>query len=50
MAENDTDDADPHGAIPLNMIQNYLNFHWQRLVRLFGCETSTNVANATPLA
>ncbi|HEY2699760.1 MAG TPA: benzoyl-CoA 2,3-epoxidase subunit BoxB [Pseudonocardiaceae bacterium] len=45
MREFDTDDVVPHGAIPLNVIQKYLNFHFSVSVDLFGSETSTNVAN-----
>ncbi len=45
MAENDTDDVTGHGAIPLNVIQKYLNFHYSVSLDLFGGETSTNVAN-----
>ncbi|HYK28827.1 MAG TPA: benzoyl-CoA 2,3-epoxidase subunit BoxB [Streptosporangiaceae bacterium] len=45
MVENDTNDAGPHGAIPLNVIQKYLNFHYSVSLDLFGGETSTNVAN-----
>jgi benzoyl-CoA 2,3-epoxidase subunit B len=45
MIENDTDDVVPHGAIPLPVIQKYLNFHYSVSLDLFGGETSTNVAN-----
>jgi benzoyl-CoA 2,3-dioxygenase component B len=47
MAENDTAGADiaAHGAIPLTIIQKYLNFHYSVSLDLFGGETSTNVAN-----
>jgi benzoyl-CoA 2,3-dioxygenase component B len=45
MVENDTDDVVPHGAIPLPIIQKYLNFHYSVSLDLFGGETSTNVAN-----
>jgi benzoyl-CoA 2,3-dioxygenase component B len=48
MAENDTDDAGEiaaRGAIPLAVIQKYLNFHYSVSLDLFGGETSTNVAN-----
>ncbi len=45
MVENDTDDAGPHGGIPLNVIQKYINFHYTVSLDLFGGETSTNVAN-----
>jgi benzoyl-CoA 2,3-dioxygenase component B len=45
MREYDTDDVVPHGAIPLNVIQKYLNFHFSVSLDLFGSETSTNVAN-----
>jgi benzoyl-CoA 2,3-dioxygenase component B len=45
MIENDTDDVVPHGAIPLTVLQKYLNFHYSVSLDLFGGETSTNVAN-----
>ncbi len=48
MAGNDTDDAgeiSARGAIPLPVIQKYLNFHYSVSLDLFGGETSTNVAN-----
>jgi benzoyl-CoA 2,3-dioxygenase component B len=45
MVEHETDDAGPHGAIPLGVIQKYLNFHYSVSLDLFGGETSTNVAN-----
>ncbi len=45
MAENDTDDVTADGAIPLPVIQKYLNFHYSVSLDLFGGETSTNVAN-----
>src|SRR5215469_103177 len=48
MSENDTADAAEiasHGAIPLEVIQKYLNFHYSVSLDLFGGETSTNVAN-----
>ncbi len=45
MVENDTDDVAALGAIPLPVIQKYLNFHYSVSLDLFGSETSTNVAN-----
>jgi benzoyl-CoA 2,3-dioxygenase component B len=48
MAEHDTDDGGEiatRGAIPLDVIQKYLNFHYSVSLDLFGGETSTNVAN-----
>jgi len=45
MVENDTDEVTGHGAIPLSVIQKYLNFHYSVSLDLFGGETSTNVAN-----
>jgi benzoyl-CoA 2,3-dioxygenase component B len=45
MVENDTDDIAGYGAIPLDVIQKYLNFHYSVSLDLFGGETSTNVAN-----
>ncbi len=45
MVENDTDEVGALGAIPLPVIQKYLNFHYSVSLDLFGGETSTNVAN-----
>jgi benzoyl-CoA 2,3-dioxygenase component B len=45
MVENDTGDVAALGAIPLPVIQKYLNFHYSVSLDLFGGETSTNVAN-----
>jgi benzoyl-CoA 2,3-dioxygenase component B len=45
MTEHDTDDVTPFGAIPLPVIQRYINFHYSVSLDLFGSETSTNVAN-----
>src|SRR6185437_15148164 len=45
MVENDTDDVTGYGAIPVDMLQKYLNFHYSVSLDLFGGETSTNVAN-----
>ncbi|HEY3735767.1 MAG TPA: benzoyl-CoA 2,3-epoxidase subunit BoxB [Streptosporangiaceae bacterium] len=45
MAERDTDDVAAAGAIPLDVIQKYLNFHYSVSLDLFGGDTSTNVAN-----
>ena len=45
MREHDTDDVVSRGAIPLDVIQKYLNFHYSVSLDLFGGETSTNVAN-----
>jgi len=45
MVENDTEDIAARGAIPLRIIQKYLNFHYSVSLDLFGSETSTNVAN-----
>ncbi|MFZ0078844.1 MAG: benzoyl-CoA 2,3-epoxidase subunit BoxB [Trebonia sp.] len=45
MVENDTDDVAARGAIPLPVIQKYLNFHYSVSLDLFGGDTSTNVAN-----
>jgi benzoyl-CoA 2,3-dioxygenase component B len=45
MTEQDTDEVAAHGAIPLSVIQKYLNFHYSVSLDLFGGETSTNVAN-----
>jgi benzoyl-CoA 2,3-epoxidase subunit B len=45
MVENNTDEVAALGAIPLPVIQKYLNFHYSVSLDLFGGETSTNVAN-----
>ncbi len=45
MVEHDTDEVAPRGAIPLDVLQRYLNFHYSVSLDLFGGETSTNVAN-----
>ena len=45
MKESDTEDVVAHGAIPLTVLQKYLNFHYSVSLDLFGSETSTNVAN-----
>ena len=45
MREHDADDVAGFGAIPLPVIQKYLNFHYSVSLDLFGGETSTNVAN-----
>src|SRR5271154_482276 len=45
MREHDADDVAGLGAIPLPVIQKYLNFHYSVSLDLFGGETSTNVAN-----
>jgi benzoyl-CoA 2,3-dioxygenase component B len=45
MLEHDADDVAGLGAIPLPVIQKYLNFHYSVSLDLFGGETSTNVAN-----
>jgi benzoyl-CoA 2,3-dioxygenase component B len=45
MVGSDTDEVAGHGAIPLDVIQRYLNFHYSVSLDLFGGETSTNVAN-----
>ncbi len=45
MVGSDTDDVAALGAVPLPVIQKYLNFHYSVSLDLFGSETSTNVAN-----
>jgi benzoyl-CoA 2,3-dioxygenase component B len=45
MVEHDVDDVGPLGAVPLNVIQKYLNFHYSVSLDLFGSETSTNAGN-----
>jgi benzoyl-CoA 2,3-epoxidase subunit B len=43
--EHDTYDIGSYGAIPLEIIQKYINFHYTVSLDLFGSETSTNAAN-----
>ncbi len=45
MREHGTDEVAPLGAIGLDIIQKYLNFHYTVSLDLFGGETSTNAAN-----
>ena len=45
MSAHDVADVAAYGAIPLDTIQKYLNFHYSVSLDLFGGETSTNVAN-----
>ena len=43
--EHDSEDIAPHGGIPLDVIQKYINFHYTVSLDLFGSEQSTNAAN-----
>lgn len=45
MREHNTADVGPHGGIPLEVIQRYINFHYSVSLDLFGSERSTNAAN-----
>jgi benzoyl-CoA 2,3-epoxidase subunit B len=45
MREHDTDDIAPHGGMPLDLVQRYVNFHYSVSLDLFGSERSTNAAN-----
>jgi benzoyl-CoA 2,3-dioxygenase component B len=45
MREHRTDDVTRFGAINLDSIQRYLNFHYSVSLDLFGSEISTNAAN-----
>ena len=45
MREHDTEDVAPHGGIPLDVIQKYVNFHYSVSLDLFVSEKSTNAAN-----
>jgi benzoyl-CoA 2,3-epoxidase subunit B len=45
MKEHGTEDTFPHGAIPLTVIQKYLNFQFAVSMDLFGSEQSTNAGN-----
>jgi benzoyl-CoA 2,3-epoxidase subunit B len=44
MADHGNDDLRKHGAIPLPVIQKYLNQHYSLSLDLFGSETSSNAA------
>ena len=44
MAEHQTEDIFPHGGIPLEVIQKYLNFQFSVSMDLFGAEQSSNAA------
>ncbi|BBG00185.1 MULTISPECIES: benzoyl-CoA 2,3-epoxidase subunit BoxB [Pseudonocardia] len=45
MRSHDTADIAPHGGVPLNVLQKYINFHYSVSLDLFGSEQSTNAAN-----
>jgi benzoyl-CoA 2,3-dioxygenase component B len=45
MRQHDSDEISPHGGIPLDVIQRYINFHYSVSLDLFGSERSTNAAN-----
>jgi benzoyl-CoA 2,3-dioxygenase component B len=45
MVEHETDDVWQYGAIPLDVIQKYLNFQFAVSMDLFGSEQSTNAGN-----
>jgi benzoyl-CoA 2,3-dioxygenase component B len=45
MREHGTADTFPHGAIPVDVIQRYLNFQFSVSMDLFGSEQSTNAGN-----
>lgn len=45
MREHDTDDIAPHGGIPLEILQKYINFWYSTSLDLFGSEVSSNAAN-----
>lgn len=45
MKKHDTADVHPHGGIPLEVIQKYLNFQFSVSMDLFGSEQSTNAGN-----
>ena len=45
MREHRTDDVRKFGAIDLDTVQRYLNFHFSVSLDLFGSELSTNAAN-----
>ena len=45
MREHDTDDVGPFGAVPLALLQKWINLHYSVCLDLFGSEESTNAAN-----
>ncbi|WP_336215263.1 benzoyl-CoA 2,3-epoxidase subunit BoxB [Nonomuraea sp. LPB2021202275-12-8] len=45
MRRHDTADVLPHGGIPLDIVQKYLNFQFSVSMDLFGSEQSTNAGN-----
>jgi benzoyl-CoA 2,3-dioxygenase component B len=45
MKTHDTEDVWQYGAIPVDVVQRYLNFHFSVSMDLFGSEVSTNAAN-----
>jgi benzoyl-CoA 2,3-dioxygenase component B len=45
MVEHGTADVFPHGGIPLDVVQKYLNFQFAVSMDLFGSEQSTNAGN-----
>ena len=45
MREHDTDDVAPYGAVPLALLQKWINLHYSICLDLFGSEESTNAAN-----
>ncbi len=45
MVEHETEDVWQYGAIPLDVIQKYLNFQFAVSMDLFGSEQSTNAGN-----
>ncbi len=45
MNEHGTADVLPHGGIPLDVVQKYLNFQFAVSMDLFGSEQSTNAGN-----
>ena len=45
MREHDTDDVAPFGAVPLALLQKWINLHYSICLDLFGSEDSTNAAN-----
>ena len=45
MRAHDTDDVAPFGAVPLALLQKWINLHYSICLDLFGSEESTNAAN-----
>jgi benzoyl-CoA 2,3-dioxygenase component B len=45
MRENESEDVKPYGAIPIDIVQKYMNYWYSVSLDLFGSENSSNAAN-----